>query len=161
MFLPQGYHKLALVFNQDLDLNGICKLLAFVLACMVLGIASTIMCLPAPKFSLLFLSLHCFGEGNSFALLNFFKCINIFMKVSDSNMGSLEHLEFVPSLFLTNLFNTPAFISASALKAWKDTVLGTAFKIYRVENVQVICHRLDIIFLILRGKKWLFHCIYP
>lgn len=83
------------------------------------------------------------------------------MKVSYSNMGSLGPLEFVPSLLLTNLFNTLAFISASALKAWKDTALGTAFEIYRVGNVQVICHRLDTIFLILWGKKWLFHCIYP
>lgn len=109
-----------------------------------------------------FLSLHCFWEAHLFALLPFLKCINIFMKVSYSSMGSLEHLEFVTSLFLTNLFNTLAFISASGLKAWKDTVLSTGFEIYRVKNVQVISHSLDtIFFLILRGKKWLFHCIYP
>lgn len=68
------------------------------------------------------------------------------MKVSYSSMGSLKHLEFVPFLFLTDLFNTLAFISASALRAWKDTVLSTAFEMYRVKNVQVIPHSLDTIF---------------
>lgn len=134
VFLAQGI-LLAPASNQGLDLNGVCKLLTFILACMLVRIASTITWLPAPKFSLIFLTLHCFWEAHSFAILPFLKCVHIFMKASYSYMGALEHLEFVTSLFLTNLFNTPAFISGSALKAWKDKMLGTALEIHKIKNV--------------------------
>lgn len=51
---------LASVSKQGLDLSGVCKLLAFTLACVLLETAWIIMWLPAPYFSLMLLSLHCF-----------------------------------------------------------------------------------------------------
>lgn len=41
----------------------------------------------------------------------------------------------MPSLILTDLFNSLAFISASAVKAWNETVLGSVFEIYRVKQL--------------------------
>lgn len=48
-------------------------------------------------------------------------------------MGASEHLKIETAQILTNLSDTLAFISASALKTWKDIMLGTAFEIYRVK----------------------------
>lgn len=58
------------------------------------------------------------------------------MKVSYSIMGASEHLKIETAQILTNLSDTLAFISASALKTWKDTMLGTAFEIYRVKMLE-------------------------
>lgn len=67
-----------------------------------------------------------------------------FIKVSDFNMGALDFKSCTISFLLTNLFNTLAFISASALKTWKETVLGSVNQIYKYEYLSLFIYFFNI-----------------
>lgn len=58
-----------------------------------------------------------------------------FIKVSDFYMGALDFksCSMVKKKKKTNLSNPLAFISASALKNWKGTVLDSVYEIYKYE----------------------------